>query len=113
GRPTRAVLDLRAAREAVGDEQGVRGCRARLRQEDALAAGHRDVVVTGLVAPGAGEAAAARVGRFDLGAHLLEQRLLGADPTGRLVVAVTVQQHPAREGGRLVTLALEELAEVE
>jgi len=107
----RRVLDLRAAREAGRHDECV-GAPLTLRQQHALAAGHRDVVVSPLVPPGAGHAAAAAVGHLDLDAHRLEQLPVRVDRARRVLVAVLVQHGLAHERRRLVALLLEELGQV-
>src|SRR5438477_44018 len=109
----RAVLHLRPAGEPVRDDERVRRGLTGRGEQRALAAGHGHVVVLCLVPPRAGQAATARVERLDLRAHPLEQLLVGRDPARRLVVAVPVEQHLARQGRGLERLAVEELAEVE
>ena len=86
------------------------------RQEHALGAGPRDVVVRALVAPGAGHAAAAGVGRVDARAHAASSSsLLGLEGAGRAPVAVAVQEHAAARAQAAVSRSppAEELGEVE
>src|SRR4029079_13077987 len=73
--PSRALLDLRLAREAVGDDEHVIVAASYCREQSALAARDRDVVVALLVPPRTGHAAAAAVRALHLETHLLEQLL--------------------------------------
>src|SRR5581483_9658883 len=107
-----ALLDLRLAREPVGDDERLAVRLAHLREERALAARLRDLVVAGLVAPRSRHAAAAAVEDLDLDPHRLEQLLLRLDPARRLVVAVAVQERAAPERRQLDPFPLEKLGEV-
>src|SRR5437763_15298910 len=80
-----------------------------------LADPHRQLVMPGLEAPGAGHAAARRLQLLDADAHPLEQLLLALDPAGGAMVTVAVQDRRPMELRRLPLspVLLEELAEVE
>ena len=85
------------------------------RQQRLLAAGHRHLVVVGLEAEGAGEAAAAGVEEGDVEAGLGEKVAVGPHAHHRLVVAVAVDDGLAGELRRLPVrrALLEQLGEGE
>src|SRR5205823_12908962 len=99
--PRLALLDLRLARETVGDDQRLVVELAHPGQEPLLAAGHGHAVMGCLEPPRAGKPAAACGQRLDLDAHLLPQLDLGIDASRRLAAAVTPDEGLALEARRL------------
>ena len=112
-RPRRPLLDLFAAGEPPGDDEGGWIGVPDRRQQGSLADRHRDpVVVAALEAERSGHPAAAAVGGVDLQAAGPEDRELGLEAEDRLVVAMAVDEGLAVEVGRSVAVAAgEELAE--
>ena len=115
---SRAIADLLATAGAVGDQQRRRIGRAHRRQQRELGHRHRDLEMFGLVAEGAGHAAAARLDGLDLEVgDARQQRRYGREGAVRLLVAVAVDQrlrgHGPQAKPRGTTLGDEELLEQE
>src|SRR5437773_11260885 len=96
--PSGQVLDLLAAGDARSDDLRVGGRGLDGRGEAPVAQRHRDVVVLLLEAEGARHAATAGVHLADLVARPYERRHRRRRADHRLLMAVAVEQRPARAG---------------
>src|SRR5947209_19854468 len=111
-----AVLDLRAAAEAIGEDQRVRRRFANLRQQQLLAGLDRDLVALAAFVPERSrEPAAAGLEHLVIEAEPVEDPPIAVDVARRALMAVEVHERPALELRQLpVRRALrEELAERE
>src|SRR6267378_3976038 len=118
GAAAREMLDLLAARDAGGDDLGLRGSGLHGGRQPTVAERDRDVVVLALEAERAGHAAAARVDLLDLESRPAERRDRGCRADERLLMAVPVKQRLAALGGEgqgqpAAALANQELLEQE
>src|SRR5437868_717653 len=94
--PSRAVGDLLAAAEAIGENERRQRRILHLGKELAFSAGHRDLIVALLEAERAGHAAAPGVEHAAVEAELFEETLLGAGSGQGLLVAVHLDERRGR-----------------
>ena len=96
----RALGDLFAATETIGDDEPVCGSVADGRQEFEFADGDGDVVFVGFEAEGAGHAATSRSRAGEVDAQAAQDGLLGGHLHNGFLVAVAVQERFAMELGQ-------------
>src|SRR5438045_3731904 len=111
--PAGRLLDLLAATETVGNDEGIGSRLARPRQQDALADPHRDIVMLRFEPERAGHATASGVEMLEIQSHPAQHKLLWLEFHDRFVMTMPLHDGLALQARHFesIAFALNELAQ--